>query len=129
MTYKQWIEDFSNKHKQIVDKLLKQDYSKDKIINYFDYENMILKEPYFCPLFRENKKCHDLENHNCYLCGCPNFRLEKTKSYCSIDSKDGGSLVGKNGFIHQDCSNCTVPHNKDFIKQHFNLKWKTIMYA
>jgi Zn-finger protein len=127
MTYKQWFEDFSAKHKDIVDKLLLENYSKEQIIDYFDYENMVINEPYFCPLFKENKKCHNTEDLNCYLCGCPNFRLYDTKSSCSVNSSNGSTIQGKDGFIHQDCSNCTIPHNKTFVKEHFNFKWKIIM--
>lgn len=97
---------------------------------------MVQKEPNFCLLYPENKKCHEMESLNCYLCACPYFRFNdagvekidtKTKySFCSIDSKDG--KIGVYGdTMHQDCSACTVPHHKSYIKKHFNLDWKKIM--
>lgn len=136
MTYKEWFDDFAQKHKIIVDKLLKQGFNKEQIIEYFNFENMVQKEPNFCLLYPENKKCHEMESLNCYLCACPYFRFNdagvekidtKTKySFCSIDSKDG--KIGVYGdTMHQDCSACTVPHHKSYIKKHFNLDWKKIM--
>lgn len=124
MSYELWHEEHAKKHKAIVDKL--SHLSDDEIIEYFDYENLKSKEPEFCPLFKDNKKCHHMENINCYLCACPNFRVDKTKSFCAIDSKDGGSIE-HNGFIHQDCSKCTVPHKKDYIKRNFSRNWREIM--
>ena len=77
-----------------------------------------------------------MEELNCYLCGCPNFRFNdngikkidsKTQySLCSIDSKDG--KVGIYGDkIHQDCSNCEIPHHKIYIKQVYDQNWKKMM--
>ena len=80
---------------------------------------MKIKEKDFCPLYDKNKKCHDIENLNCYLCGCPYFRVGKKRSWCSIDAKDG--------YIHQNCSNCTIPHKIQFIKNNFDKNWKNIM--
>ena len=77
--------------------------------------------------WRDNKKCHDIEELNCYLCTCPNFRLEKIKSTCAINSKDGGHIKAKDGFVHQDCSKCSVPHNKEYVKNNFHKDWQVIM--
>ena len=88
---------------------------------------MVQKEPDFCPLYKENKQCHDLEDLNCYLCACPNFRVGESKSHCSIESKYGGSIKAKDGFIHQDCSKCTVPHKKEYVKKHFSRNWEEIL--
>ena len=94
-------------------------FSDDEIIKYFQYDNMVKKEIDFCPLYKDNKKCHDMEDLNCYLCGCSNFRLTNIKSYCNVDSKDGGTIKGKDGFIHQNCSACTIPHKKKLYKKKF----------
>ena len=136
MGYNDWFETHADKHKKIIDKLVKNGYSKEQIIEYFDFENMVKEEKDFCPLYKDNKKCHDMDSLNCYLCACPNFRFEdngikkvdnKTQySYCNIDSKDG--RVGVYGEkIHQDCSNCTVPHNTTYVEKHFDLDWKKMM--
>lgn len=136
MTYSEWVEAQGKKHKIIINKLLKKEFSKEQIIEYFDFENMKTKEIDFCPLYAENKKCHDMEKLNCYLCSCPNFRFkddgikkveEKTQySFCSIDSKDG--KVGVYGdAIHQDCSGCGVPHHKAYVEKYFDLDWSKIM--
>jgi len=136
MGYSEWVLKHGQKHKKIVEKLLKKGFDKEAIIEYFDFENMKEKEIDFCPLYAKNKKCHDMESLNCYLCSCPNFRYSdsgikeldgKTQySYCSIDSKDG--RVGVYGAkIHQDCSKCQVPHTKEYVKKHFDLEWDKIM--
>lgn len=136
MSYLSWFDEHASKHKKIVNKLLKKKFSQQQIIEYFDFENMVKNETDFCPLYKENKKCHDMQELNCYLCACPNFRfndegikqIEKNTQYsfCSIDSKDGSQgLYGDK--IHQDCSKCTVPHHKSYIKKHFDLEWKNIM--
>lgn len=136
MSYLSWFDEHASKHKNIVNKLLKKKFSQQQIIEYFDFENMVKNETDFCPLYKENKKCHDMQELNCYLCACPNFRfndegikqIEKNTQYsfCSIDSKDGSQgLYGDK--IHQDCSKCTVPHHQSYIKKHFDLEWKNIM--
>ena len=136
MTYQEWFDDFAQKHKRVVDKLLNRGLNKEQIIDYFDFDNMVQKEPNFCPLYAQNKKCHQMKSLNCYLCACPNFRFndrgfqkveERTKySFCDIDSKDG--RVGVYGdAIHQDCSGCVVPHYTEYIEKRFGLDWKKMM--
>ena len=136
MSYKSWFDKHASKHKKIVDRLVKENYSKDQIIEYFEFDNMVKNENDFCPLYADNKKCHDVQELNCYLCACPNFRFsddgiekvgDKTKySFCSIDSKDGEAGVYGDA-IHQNCSNCTVPHATTYVKKHFDTDWAKIM--
>jgi len=136
MGYKSWFEEHAAKHKKIVDKLLSQNYTKEQIVDYFDFDNMVKNENEFCPLYKDNKKCHDMDALNCYLCACPNFRFnddgleqidDKTKySFCDIDSKDGRAGVYGDK-IHQDCSKCTVPHHKSYVLKNFNYDWTKIM--
>ena len=126
MSYISWINQHALKHKKLVKKL--SHLSDAEMIDYFDFDNMVKNEADFCPLYKDNKKCHDIKELNCYLCACPNFRLSETKSTCNINSKDGGSIVSKkDAFIHQDCSKCSVPHKKDYVKKYFNRDWSFIM--
>ena len=136
MSYTSWFNEHAAKHKKIVQKLYSLNYSKDEIIDYFDFDNMVKKENDFCPLYKDNKKCHDMESLNCYLCACPNFRFkdEGVKkvdeniqySLCNIDSKDGTqALYGDK--IHQDCSKCGVPHHRTYVEKNFEYDWKKIM--
>ena len=136
MSYETWVKEHAKKHKKIIDKLLKQGLDKEQIIDYFDFENMKEKERDFCPLYAQNKKCHNMKELNCYLCSCPNFRFndegfEKVNgktlfSTCSIESKDGKQGIYDEA-IHQDCSGCTVPHHKAYVEKHFDLDWSKIM--
>jgi len=110
--------------------------SDEEVIAYFRFENMVEKEPDFCPLYKDRKKCHEIEELNCYLCACPNFRFDDegfTKidnkilySKCSIDSKDGSQYITEDA-IHQNCAGCLVPHHESYIKQHFKRDWFEIM--
>jgi len=136
MGYTEWFEKHAQKHKSIVIKLQKNSFTKEEIIEYFDFENMKKYEQGFCPLYAKDKKCHDMESLNCYLCACPNFRfndkgIKKVKeatqfSYCAIESKDGRQGV-YGSKIHQDCSKCSVPHHKEYVTKHFDLDWKKMM--
>ena len=132
MSYINWFENHAEKHRNIVDKLLAQGYDEDGIIDYFCWDNLSKAEPGFCPLFKEEKKCHEMEKLNCYLCACPNFRFDDeaavVKSWCSIDSRDGKKLE-HNGVVHQDCSGCSVPHHRRYVKKHFDRDWLKIMKA
>jgi hypothetical protein len=136
MGYTEWFNTHAQKHKNIVSKLQKKDFTKEEIIEYFDFENMKEHEIEFCPLYAKNKKCHEMESLNCYLCACPNFRfnddgIKKIKeatqfSFCAIESKDGRQGV-YGSKIHQDCSKCSVPHHKEYVLKHFDLDWKNMM--
>ncbi len=134
MSYLKWFKSHSKKHKLIMKKL--NFLSNCEVINYFEYSNLSKLEQNFCQLFKLNQKCHNLENLNCYFCGCPNFRFndnsnfykngKKVFSYCSINSKDG--LTFETDFaIHQDCSNCTIPHSKEYVSLNFDRNWLKCM--
>ena len=130
MTYSEWFEMQGNLHAKVMKKL--EGKSQEEIIEYFRFENMVKNEPDFCPLYKDNKKCHDYEKLNCYFCACPNFRFkddgfEKIEgktlySVCSIKSRDGSQFIGDD-YIHQNCSGCIVPHRDKYIKNHFNKNW------
>ncbi|WP_321779418.1 hypothetical protein [Sulfurimonas sp.] len=134
MSYEKWFNAHAQKHKKIVEKLQKSNLSANEIVEYFYFDNMVKKEIDFCPLYKENKKCHDMDELNCYMCACPNFRFNddgidtysefKILSKCDINN--GEKFKGK-GVIHQDCSTCTVPHHKTYAIKNFSLDWKQMM--
>lgn len=134
MSYKKWFDAHAQKHKAIMNKLTH--LSDDEVIEYFRFDNMVQHEPEFCPLYGSNKKCHDMEELNCYLCACPNFRfndagfsVEEGKtlfSTCSIESPDGDRYVSEKA-IHQNCAGCIVPHRESYIRKVFDRNWLTIM--
>ncbi len=135
MTYEEWFLKQGELHASVMKKLINK--TNDEVIEYFKFENMVNNEPDFCPLYKENKKCHDMEDLNCYLCACPNFRFddngfEKTSdgktlySICSINCKDGSQFIGEN-YIHQNCSDCVIPHKKKYIKKNFSRNWFEVM--
>ena len=136
MGYTTWFNEHACKHKKIVDRLLARGFNTEQIIAYFDFDNMVLHENDFCPLYANNTKCHDMDSLNCYLCACPYFRfndkgIKKVDtatqfSLCDITSKRATEArYGES--IHLDCSNCTIPHTSTFVHKHFSLDYKEIM--
>lgn len=135
MTYEEWFLKQGELHANVMKKL--EGNTKQEIIEYFRFENMVKNEPDFCPLYKDNKKCHDMEDLNCYLCACPHFRFDDNGfkknpdgkvlySVCSIKSKKGSEYVGDN-YIHQNCSDCIVPHKRKYIEKNFHRNWFEIM--
>jgi len=130
----EWFESHANKHKEIMKTLAH--LSDNEVIDYFIYENMQENHPDFCPLYEQNKKCHDMEELNCYFCACNHFRFsddglknEGTKtvySNCNIDAKEGKTFESENA-IHQDCSACFIPHKRSVIKKYFSRNWREVM--
>ena len=136
MSYFSWFVEHDQKHHQIIQKLKEQGLLPNEIIRYFIFENMVEKEPDFCPLYANKQKCHNLKYLNCYLCACPHFRFNDegiedkesvlVKSCCAIHSKKSSQFIYE-GIAHLDCSKCSVPHTKAFIQKHFDASWHTIM--
>lgn len=136
MSYLSWFKEHGRKHADIMQKLTH--LSDIEVIKYFHFENMLKNEPDFCLLYQEGKKCHEIEDLNCYLCACPNFRFDdngfrqeasKTLySVCNIESKDGNRYVSEDA-IHQNCAGCAVPHVESYIKKHFSRDWFEIMQS
>lgn len=134
MSYKQWFDAHGLKHAKVMEKLTH--LSDEEVIAYFRFENMVIHENDFCPLYTENKKCHDTETLNCYLCACPNFRFndagfakEEGKtlfSTCAIDSPEGDRFFTDTA-IHQNCTGCIVPHSENYIRKIFRRDWFSIM--
>ncbi|SFV59824.1 hypothetical protein MNB_SV-3-676 [hydrothermal vent metagenome] len=134
MSYSSWFQTHGEKHKAIMDKLTH--LNDDEIIAYFRFENMVEKEPDFCPLYKKHKKCHDIKELNCYLCACPNFRFDEEGfkkvenktlySICNIDAKEGSQYISDDA-IHQNCTGCSVPHHKLYIQRVFHRNWFHIM--
>ena len=130
MSYSQWFTEHGKKHKKIIEKL--SHLNDNELIEYFKFDNMVKNEPDFCPLYADNKKCHDNEALNCYFCACPNFRFrdngfEKRDkqtlfSTCNINSKEGSQYISEDA-IHQNCAGCFVPHSQSYIKKYFTRDW------
>lgn len=136
MGYEDWYIQHGKKHRKIVEKLVALGYTKDRIIEYFDFDSMVVNEPDFCVLYAQPKKCHAIEQLNCFLCACPLFRFNdngvelrgnhEVRSFCMVDSKHGSQrLYGE--VIHQDCTNCTVPHSKKYVQKNFGINWFEVM--
>ena len=136
MGYFEWFVEHDRKHQQIVQKLKRQNYSKEAMIDYFVFENMVEQESSFCLLYANKQKCHNIQYLNCYLCACPHFRFDDAgieakngvlvKSLCAINSKNALRFVYE-GVAHLDCSKCIVPHTQSFVQKQFDEVWHEIM--
>jgi len=134
MTYSSWYQAHGKKHNSIIARLTH--LSQNEIIEYFRFENMVLQEPDFCPLYADAQKCHDIEILNCYLCACPYFVFDDdgiskegdrtTYSLCSIESKYSTQYISQTA-THLDCSACLIPHNEQYIKSNFSRDWFEMM--
>ena len=115
---KDWFDNFVAKRKAIVK--LRGLRTPEEIADYFTYENMRKNHPDFCPLYKTNRKCHDLSDKElvCYFCACPYYDYEyydeEKKEYgrCKINSKYGK----RNKYGYWDCSDCLLPHRKKFVE-------------
>ncbi len=128
MTFKSWEETHNQKVNNILEKL--REISPEDIVKYFDFDNMVIYEQDFCPLYASNTKCHDVKTLNCYFCGCPYFKKSDDKplfmldgvkimSTCSINAKEVKAFV-LDGIQQCDCSGCDIPHKKSFVTKYIN---------
>ena len=134
MSYNNWFDEHAKKHAAIMKKL--EGLDEFDIVQYFIFENMVEKEPDFCELYATNTKCHEMYELNCYMCGCPHFRFNKSPvkdaglefhSTCSINSKRGKRSIREEDQVHQDCSGCSIPHGEDYIFSNFDEDWLSMM--
>lgn len=130
MTYTDWKTEHDMKVKKILDKLDEKGLTANEVIEYFKFENMVEKEPNFCLLYQDNKKCHPIKNLNCLFCACPYFKFDENglkelegdrtlMSDCTINSKFRDVFEYEEK-VHCDCTKCFVPHSKGFAMR--NIK-------
>jgi Zn-finger protein len=132
MTYQEWFDTHASKHATLMAKL--SHLSTTEVIEYFRFENMVDKEADFCLLYANNKKCHESEYLNCYLCACPYFRfndaglaLHEGKILYSTCSLNLGDQFISDNAIHHDCTRCEIPHSEKLLHRLFERSWTTVM--
>lgn len=125
MTFKAWREDYEKRRDKVLEKLFGS--TKEQVVDYFMYDNMVKNEQDFCPLYEAGAKCHNMDNLNCYYCACPFFvasddePLEiledgfEVMSKCAVNSKFAFAYTSKDQKQQCDCTNCKLPHRKIFI--------------
>jgi len=111
LSYKKWYEDHAQKHADILKTL--SHLSQEEVIEYFDFDHMKIKHPEFCPFRFDDDIIRVEDGKNLY-------------SYCSIESKNSAKFETKDS-IHNDCSNCKVPHKPHVIKKYFDRDWRVVM--
>jgi len=143
MTYDEWIKDHDEKVNSILSKLGSKFTTPEEIASYFDYENMKTNETSFCPLYKDNIKCHNVDDLNCLLCACPHFIINNDiiidkkigiASVCGINSKfkdiyyenpDINNVVK----VHCDCTNCFLPHKTKYVINYLRNKTKGYIHS
>ena len=124
MTYTAWRSDFFNRRDTLQRRLEQSGLSPAEVVSYFNYDNMRIAEPDFCPLYALNTKCHDMSKLNCYLCACPHFVCSDeplfayTYSVCSINSRHATTFTYDN-CVHCECTHCTLPHSTSVALKHY----------
>ena len=128
MSYFSWFETHLHKRTEIMNRLVEKGYHKKEIIEYFEFENMSVCEPNFCPLYDLKQKCHNMGYLNCYFCACPYFDFNDEglgfdenlviKSRCVMNSKQTKRFTTSKE-VHADCSSCFVPHKRAFVWKYF----------
>lgn len=124
-----WHLGFVKRREEIVKKYKLK--TPEEITNFFRRSNLQEKEPDFCPLFKNNGKCHDIPDDQliCYYCACPfydPFHYDKRKKEfgrCTINSKYGH----RNKYGYWNCSACTLPHNEKFVMRYLKGKTKEVI--
>ncbi len=112
---KKWYNEFRKKRAEVLKHVI--DKSPEGIIKYFTYLNLKKSDPDFCPLFKENIKCHKLKENEliCFFCGCPYFDYdlwdEGNKIYGGCKNPMGRGY--RNRYGYWDCSECHFPHLKE----------------
>jgi Zn-finger protein len=84
----------------------------NEVISGWDFEERKKANPNGCICYEQNKKCHDLENLNCFFCYCPNYDKSVKEGKCKINSPKGKYINNHEGKI-LDCSDCDFPHKKE----------------
>lgn len=84
----------------------------EKVIDAWDFDKMKEEHPETCVCYEQNKKCHNVEDLNCFFCYCPNYDRSVKEGGCKINSPKGKYIDNHKGKIW-DCSDCDLPHKKE----------------
>lgn len=106
--------EFIKKRQEIISRF--QLHTPEETIEFFKYDNLKLKVPDFCVLFKDNLLCHNLPENEliCYFCACPFYDYElwdeDKKIFGACKNPEGTGIRNEHGYF--DCTNCTLPHQK-----------------
>jgi Zn-finger protein len=84
----------------------------DEFVDEWDFNTRRKIHPEECVCYRQNKKCHNIEELNCLFCYCPNYIRTIKEGACKIESPKGKYIDNHEGKIW-DCSDCDFPHTKE----------------
>ncbi len=91
----------------------------NQLIKDYDFEKRKKTNPDECVCYEQNKKCHNLEELNCFFCYCPNYDTSVKEGGCKINSPKGKYIDNHEGKIW-DCSDCDIMHNKENIRKYLS---------
>lgn len=84
----------------------------EEVIDTYNYDNQKEINPNGCELYPINKKCHNMEELNCFFCLCPKYDRTVKEGRCKIDSPNGKYIDNHQCKI-LDCSDCNFPHIRE----------------
>ncbi len=84
----------------------------EEIISMWDFDKQKKANPNGCICYEQDKKCHNIENLNCFFCYCPNYDRTVKEGKCKINSSKAKYIDNHEGKI-LDCSDCDFPHTKE----------------
>ena len=84
----------------------------EDLIEEHSFDKLKDKNPGVCPCYEQNRKCHDVEELNCFFCYCPKYDRSTPEGKCKINSPEGKYVETAEG-KKLDCSDCTLPHIKE----------------
>ncbi len=86
------------------------------LLNEWNFEKRKVKHSDECVCYQQDKKCHDIEDLNCFFCYCPNYDMSAEEGKCRINSPKAKYIDTPKGKI-LDCSDCGFPHKKENAKR------------
>lgn len=97
--------------KEIIEKRI------NKLIEEWDFERRKESNSEECICYKQDKKCHNIEDLNCLFCFCPYYNTQLAEGKCNITSPMARYIDNHDGKI-LDCGDCDLMHRKENIKRY-----------
>ncbi|MDD5192421.1 MAG: cysteine-rich small domain-containing protein [Candidatus Nanoarchaeia archaeon] len=98
------------------------------IIRKTDFKIRSKEHPEKCKCYQTQIPCHDLENLNCFLCGCPEYLSESPTGGCNLNSNLGEYIPydkSPEGKLWA-CDGCTYPHHPENVEKYLKANMKQL---
>jgi Zn-finger protein len=85
----------------------------EDILGDHDFKKRKKSNPESCICYQQDKKCHNIEELNCFFCYCPEYNRSVEGGSCKRESPNAKYINNKDGGKILDCSGCDFPHKKE----------------